>query len=330
VVPNGSRAQIVDACISNAPFWKDVIILPLTINMRLLRNRDNMTMDERKKAEDFAEWLLQVGEGLSDGPPDELLTLPEECCIHPENGLDNLIASIYPSLNTLPPTNVVRSDYFKERIILAARNTDVDELNTKILERLPGTETTFLSADKASDKNANNNIPFPLEYLNNINIPGIPLHKTVLKVGCPVILLRNLDPSAGLCNGTRLLVTRFAGKVIEGKILMGQHAGQTFLIPRIALDTGSSSGLPFTLTRVQFPIRLAFSITINKAQGQSLKFVGLNLLTPVFAHGQLYVALSRATDFRNVKILLDNSLEGRRHQTSNVTYTEVLSRTRVR
>src|SRR5688572_5657971 len=114
--------------------------------MRLFRNKDNMMIDEQKKAEDFADWLLRVGEGLTNGTPDGFLTLPEECCIYPENGVVDLIDSIYPGLETLPPADNVRSDYFKERV--AARNVDVDELNAKILEKLPGAETVFLSADK--------------------------------------------------------------------------------------------------------------------------------------------------------------------------------------
>src|SRR5688572_15183152 len=99
------------------------------INMWLFRKKDNMTIDKQRKAEDFADWLLRVGEGLTDGTPDGFFTLPEECCIYPENGVDDLIASIYPGLETLSPSDNVRSDYFKEQVILAARNADIDELN---------------------------------------------------------------------------------------------------------------------------------------------------------------------------------------------------------
>ena len=99
--------------------------------------------------------------------------------------------------------------------------------------------------------------------------------KLFLKVGTPVLLLRNLDPANGLCNGTRLLITRLGGRVIEGKILTGSCAGNTVFIPRIALTSESHIGLPFILRRVQFPIRLAFGMTINKSQGQSLTLVSI-------------------------------------------------------
>jgi ATP-dependent DNA helicase PIF1 len=217
--------------------------------------------------------------------------------------------------------SLVGKDFRDNLRILAPRNVSVDELNKVILGRLPGEERVFLSADKASDDSGH-----PFEYLNGINIAGFPLHKTVLKVGTPVLLLRNLDPASGLCNGTRLLITRMAGRVIEGKILTGSCAGDVVFIPRIALTSEANVGLPFILRRVQFPVRLAFGVTINKSQGQSLNRVGLYLITPVFTHGQLYVGLSRGTSCRNIRILLDNSSTGRTNQTANIIFDEIFRR----
>jgi ATP-dependent DNA helicase PIF1 len=48
---------------------------------------------------------------------------------------------------------------------------------------------------------------YPTEFLNSLSITGLCDHELHLKVGVPVMLLRNLDPSRGLCNGTRLIVT---------------------------------------------------------------------------------------------------------------------------
>ncbi|SGY12903.1 BQ5605_C011g06650 [Microbotryum silenes-dioicae] len=175
-----------------------------------------------------------------------------------------------------------------------------------VLDLLPGDPQTFYSADLV--KNEDESI-FSIEYLQSLNIPRMALHAAKFKVGCPVKLLRNLDPAAGLCNGTRLLLTRLHTRVLEAIILTGDHAGQPVLLPRITLKTGSSAELPFTLHRTQFPIRLAMAMTINKSQGQSLAQVGVCLETPVFSHGQLYVALSRATNVDGVRVLL--------HQTEN-------------
>ncbi|KAF8545663.1 hypothetical protein OG21DRAFT_1428899 [Imleria badia] len=63
-------------------------------------------------------------------------------------------------------------------------------------------------------------------------------------------------------------------------------------------------------------------MTINKAQGQTVKHVGLNLSSPVFSHGQLYVALSRCTHPRNIKVLFSNHDEERNTKTTNVVWNE--------
>ncbi|CAK9834575.1 hypothetical protein ANTRET_LOCUS11087 [Anthophora retusa] len=51
--------------------------------------------------------------------------------------------------------------------------------------------------------------------------------------------------------------------------------------------------MPFQFKRLQFPVRPAFAMTMNKAQGQSLQVYGLYLENPCFSHGQLYVVCSR-------------------------------------
>ena len=114
----------------------------------------------------------------------------------------------------------------------------------------------------------------------------MPSHNLVLKVGSPIMLLRNLD-APRLCNGTRLCVKSLMPHVIEATILSGCSKGEDVFIPRIPMIP---SDMPFEFKRLQFPVRLAFAISINKAQGQSLKVAGINLETPCFFHGQLYVA----------------------------------------
>jgi ATP-dependent exoDNAse (exonuclease V) alpha subunit len=92
---------------------------------------------------------------------------------------------------------------------------------------------------------------------------------------------------------------------------------------------------PFRFKRKQFPIRLSFAMTINKAQGQTIPTVGVYLSEPVFSHGQLYVALSRATAKSNIKILAikdktNNSKKRKRTEslvtsTLNIVYKDVLN-----
>lgn len=139
------------------------------------------------------------------------------------------------------------------------------------------------------------------------------------------MLLRNLDPSNGLCNGTRLIVRCCSARVIEAEVLTGEHAGYVTFIPRIPLIT-ENSGLPFPVRRKQFPIRVAYAMTINKSQGQTLPKVGICLTKNVFSHGHLYVAFSRATVIENVVVLLEvESPERSEDQIMrNVVYSEAL------
>jgi len=147
----------------------------------------------------------------------------------------------------------------------------------------------------------------------------MPQHKLVLKIGQPVICLRNVNPCEGLCNGTRLIIRKFHTRIIEAEIGIGVNAGKIVYVPRMPL-TSSDTDLPFDFKRIQFPLRAAFAMTISKSQGQTLDFVGIWLHEDLFTHGQLYVAMSRVSSIENLKIAICNN----RGTTRNVVYKEVL------
>jgi ATP-dependent exoDNAse (exonuclease V) alpha subunit len=210
-------------------------------------------------------------------------------------------------------------------MILAPRNANVAALNESILQQMAGQPRQYFSVDKIVQEagaDPNDAEPIAVEVLRSITSSSLPPGELNLKVGCPVILLRNLDPSRGLCNGTRMVITRMGDRVLETRLIGGEHDGETAFIPRISLIPTGATDLTFQLKRLQFPVRLAFALSINKAQGQSVKVIGIHLQTPVFAHGQLYVALSRATASENVKVLLPSDTLDR--TTHNIVYDEIL------
>ena len=85
--------------------------------------------------------------------------------------------------------------------------------------------------------------------------------------------------------------------------MVGQHAGKRVFLPRIPLCPSDDEMFPFQFKRKQFPIMLSFAMAVNKSHGQTIPNVGVYLPAPVFSHGQLYVAMSRAMSRTNIKIL---------------------------
>jgi hypothetical protein len=230
-------------------------------------------------------------------------------------GIADLIQEIYPGIGN--PV-LAQDEYFLKRAILCPRNTEINEINSMVLRQFPGDGQVMHCVD--SIKGSDDENQYPVEYLNSIEMGSIPPAHLEVKPGVPLMLLRNLDQRHGLCNGTRLRLVGMRNRVLEVRIISGPCAGNTAFIPRITLSP-SEGELPFELQRRQFPVRLAFAMTINKAQGQSLGTVGLDLRYPVFGHGQFYVGVSRGTNWNRVKVLLEEGL-----QTTNIVYKDVLLR----
>ena len=187
------------------------------------------------------------------------------------------------------------------------------------MDKFPGDGKTYNSADTVAEEELQSE--YPTDFLNSITLSGMPPHSMTLKVCAPVMLLRNLraGPGNGLRNGTCLIILNLGEKVLEVEIASGINKGKCVLIPRINMAP-SDTQLPFTLHCRQFPIRPYFAMSANKAQGQTLDYVGIYLPDPVFTHGQLYVALSRIHSSSSVAVYLDNE-EG---FTKNIVYKEVL------
>lgn len=252
----------------------------------------------------FVKQLLDIGDGK---PPTNQLThdfeFPPNFCQLQQNWND-VIKKVYPAISR----NYKNPEWLTKRIILAPRNEEIDTINHKILLSIPGELKTYRSIDTTTNENMTVN--YPTEFLNSLLPSGLPPHLLKLKVNAPVILIRNLNQPK-LCNGTRLQIKKLMDNIIECEIMTGIGKGETVLIPRIPMINNDSI---LEFNRLQFPLRLAYAMTINKVQGQTVEIVGINLEKPCFSHGQLYVACSRVESPINLYIYAPNG------KTKNITY----------
>ncbi|XP_016660685.1 uncharacterized protein LOC103309727 [Acyrthosiphon pisum] len=280
VVRRGTRSDIVRSSIKYNSLWRNLEQFNLTRNMRA----DNDA--------DFATWLLQLGSGqlpAVDGVQDTVVIPREMVC-----EVNNLIDFVFPQQMSLANVNE-----FARKIILCPRNDECRQVNYTVLQRIEGVHRTYTAIDTVVVDDPDEVANYPTEFLNTLEPDGLPPYNLTLKVGSIVMLLRNLDSKRRLCNGTRLVVTELRRYNFKARMLSG-GAQEDIVIPAIPLTSSGEDDMSIIMRRVQFLVRLSFAMTINKSQGQTFDRVGLLLPSPVFMHGQLYVAFSRTSCSRTL------------------------------
>ena len=305
VVKKGGCSDIVHACLLSSPLWANIA-------PNVLRLETNMRVGNGEEDRAFAVWLRDLARGVMNDSED-MVELPRHL-LHLGDGLTELIAHTYADVR-----DVQDASYYEERCVLSPRNTEANEINENVLDTFPGETWDLWSNDDAldADHQLQGNTDYPPELLHTITPSGFPRAHLKLKIGCPIMVLRNLQPREGVCNGTRAIVTNISTRVLEARLF----SGQTILIPRIKLISADPE-LPFHLARLQFPVSLSFAMTINKAQGQTFDNVSIDLRHPVFSHGQLYVALSRARHFSSIRCIVEKGRDTRK--VKNVVFRQVI------
>ena len=242
-----------------------------------------------------------------------------------DDPLQTMVNEIYGHLGE----QHVHMEYIRDRAILTPLNEYVEAVNNEVLHRLPGELKIYRSYDsicKAASTPVDE-VLYPPEYLNSLKFSGLPNHELQVKVGSPIMLLRNLNPKKGLCNGTRLIVTRCYNFLLEARIMTGNRIDDITYIPRINMCPADKT-FPAMVKRKQFPIAVCYAMTVNKSQGQTVKNVGLYLPKPVFCHGQIYVAVSRVTSPQGLKILCVDEDVRHTGYTKNILYQEIFDNLR--
>ena len=299
VIPGGSRAQVIDACIQSTHLWSNFEIKRLT---RLIQN----ALDPM-----YADYVNTIGDGA--GPEIDISFLART------TEKENLISFVFPPIILLDPLTCLN------RGIIVPTNRQVNEYNSIILERVIGEQRQYFAADslKEASEIGLNIERCTLDYVARQTPHGLPPHCLLIKKNAIYRLLRNFSIDRQLVKNVRVVVTELGNRIVTVKVLRDHTAltdenDEEIVLPRITFSHVLSSG--HTLIRRQFPLALAYSTTIHSSQGQTYDKIGIDLTKPVFTHGQLYTALSRIRHREDILI--------RHHPnqttTTNITFHDIL------
>ena len=192
VVPKSTPEQTIEASLLTSYLWPQMKKFRLTFNTRAQQDPS------------FLALLLRIGDGLEKSSVDGEVELPETMIInnHEEGGIQRLVDRTFQRLDGSQMTLLD----CENRAILAPKNEMVNEINNLMMDCFEGEEIVYRSFDSAVEEKSQG---FQEDFCNTLTPGGFPPHLLRLKVGCPVMLLRNLDPSQGMCNGTRLRCKSF-------------------------------------------------------------------------------------------------------------------------
>jgi ATP-dependent DNA helicase PIF1 len=304
VIKTNLHSPIVHACLLSSSLWP-------AIKDFILKLERNMQVGPSTKEQSFATWLRQLATGTLN-LDDETVALPRRI-LCPSDTIDDLVTHIYPNISHPHPAS-----YFKECCILAPCNTETNDLNINVLCSFPGKEYKLWAIDHALNHETflEEDTNYSPEVLHTFTPLGFPVAQLILKVGCPIMILQNLQPREGVCNGSRGIVTEISTRILQVHLFSGTRV----LVPQIKMISANPDIL-FKLHRLQFLVSLSFTMTINKSQGQTFEVVGIDLQHPVFTHRQLYVALLRACHLSSLKCITNECDETER--TKIIIFREV-------
>jgi ATP-dependent DNA helicase PIF1 len=278
--------------------------IPLQESDLLTYNNDLYVIQRQQK---YGKMITMIGEGRYN-----------EYCGAQVLELDNLEKPTYirymlnemsfihdeeAALKELYPNGFVTSE-MTSCCIIAATNERVDFWNNLVQNMNPQQKWNLLSKDQFGEVDDPNGILSSMmteDILNQFGNNGVPPHNLQLKVGDICIILRNLSVRDGLQNNTRVRITHISKYKIRVQTIEERPRSST--LPRIMFIFKLPFMQSYTISRLQFPLRLAYSLTMNKSQGQTISGrMLLDLTQPSFTHGHLYVALSRITAFYNIMV----------------------------
>ncbi|XP_049302983.1 uncharacterized protein LOC125776145 [Bactrocera dorsalis] len=170
IVPRSTPADELNACLKSSILWKYIKTLKLSINMRV-------ELQEDQSGEVFSKQLVDIGNGIiAVDTSSGYITFPTNFCNFCESKTE-IMEMVFPNI----AQNYVNHIWLIDRVILAAKNVDVNEINFHIQEKLAGELKNYKSVDSIT--NEDEVVNYPTEFLNSLELPGLPPHNLQLKTG---------------------------------------------------------------------------------------------------------------------------------------------------
>jgi len=327
VVRGGGLAAVIDASIRSSALWPCFSLRKLEQPMRNVADLE------------YCNYVDSIGEDINQTRNIQLQYLKR-------------INSVKEALQWLYPQSVLEDPLLCiQRSFLATLNARVDELNGIVLQSLQGPTSkcvitllrrpstsiliihlsiieVYFSYDVVKEDSEH---PIQLhgdvlqDYLGMLFEPGIPPHQLELKVGAICTIQRNLSTEKGLVKNARVIICQLNRHSIKVAVLPRPNTTlkdlQEYPLSKINFEFNPNRS-SWTVLRKQFPLRLAYATTFNSSQGLTLDRMVIDLRQGVFAHGQLYTALSRIRHRDHGRALFSpTNLLG---QTTNVVSRELL------
>ena len=279
-----------------------------------------LTINERAKHDPkHAQFVLDIGNGVFNNEDEGEVEIDRNNIIN--GGEFDLINDVYGKHLETNDFNTIH-----ENCILCPLHDDVNTINDLILQQLDGESMNYISINEPiiTKRKDDDTTLYSPEHFDNLESNDMPPHILRLKPNAIIMLMRNINAGNGLCNGTRLRVLKLTKNTIHAQKLNydpdDEDNGEV-IIHRILIESNDPDHPKFV--RKQFPVKLAFAMTIHKSQGQTFKYVGIFLKNNIRTHGQLYVAISRVRTSDSYKILL--SSDNPSNKVVNIVFKEILN-----
>lgn len=294
-IVDGGQRMTVAATLKASPIWKYI-----NDDTTLLLEKNIRSTDKK-----YSKWLLKMARKHD---PDFYI---RDDLLMDDDKIETLCDWVYDGLDK--KENISNPEWFKDRAILCPRNISVTEINEymnkKFLELYPELYPekdtaqncrTYLSKDEALDTMSP--FTYEMEHFNALTPSGYPPHKLQLIVGAPVMLLKNINPPEGHTNGQRYTVLQLLDNVVVLKPMFSDDPEKILYVHKVDHLPADKTKTPFSLWRVQFPLKNCWSMSVHKSQGSTLKKVGIYLAKHnFFAHAHAYVACSRVSSFKGLR-----------------------------